>query len=65
MGLGNTLVGCYDVVSLHVFHVTHSDGLKLARLVDPDGIRTIGVLTKVDIMDQVILSLYLIGTIVP
>lgn len=26
--------------------------MKLARAVDPDGLRTIGVLTKIDIMDQ-------------
>lgn len=32
--------------------IANSDGLKLARSVDPDGVRTIGVLTKVDIMDQ-------------
>lgn len=31
--------------------LVNSDGLKLARAVDPDGLRTIGVLTKVDIMD--------------
>ncbi|KAJ9125441.1 hypothetical protein QFC22_000402 [Naganishia vaughanmartiniae] len=32
--------------------LANSDGLKLARDVDPDGTRTIGVLTKVDLMDQ-------------
>lgn len=32
--------------------LVNSDGLKMARLVDPEGQRTIGVLTKVDIMDQ-------------
>ncbi|EJF62618.1 Dynamin central region-domain-containing protein [Dichomitus squalens] len=32
--------------------LANSDGLKLAREVDPDGQRTIGVLTKVDLMDQ-------------
>ncbi len=32
--------------------LANSDGLKLARTVDPDGERTIGVLTKVDIMDH-------------
>lgn len=31
--------------------LANSDGLKLAREVDPDGTRTIGVLTKVDLMD--------------
>ena len=34
--------------------VVNSDGLKMARSVDPEGLRTMGVLTKVDIMDQVI-----------
>ena len=29
-----------------------SDGLKLARLVDPKGIRTIGVITQLDLMDE-------------
>lgn len=32
--------------------ISNSDGLQLARSVDPEGLRTIGVLTKVDIMDQ-------------
>lgn len=32
--------------------MTTSDGLKLAREVDPKGIRTIGVITKIDIMDK-------------
>ncbi|KAJ1730167.1 vacuolar protein sorting-associated protein 1 [Coemansia biformis] len=32
--------------------LANSDGLKLAREVDPDGARTIGVLTKVDLMDK-------------
>lgn len=32
--------------------LANSDGLKLAREVDPDGNRTVGVLTKVDLMDQ-------------
>ncbi|KAF9821617.1 hypothetical protein IEO21_00463 [Rhodonia placenta] len=31
--------------------LANSDGLKMAREVDPDGQRTIGVLTKVDLMD--------------
>ncbi|GMM34048.1 dynamin-like GTPase [Saccharomycopsis crataegensis] len=32
--------------------LANSDGLKLAREVDPEGSRTIGVLTKVDLMDR-------------
>jgi vacuolar protein sorting-associated protein 1 len=32
--------------------LANSDGLKLARDVDPEGQRTIGVLTKVDLMDE-------------
>ncbi|KAK6498777.1 vacuolar protein sorting-associated protein 1 [Arthrobotrys musiformis] len=32
--------------------LANSDGLKLAREVDPEGQRTIGVLTKIDIMDD-------------
>lgn len=32
--------------------LANSDGLKLAREVDPEGLRTLGVLTKVDLMDQ-------------
>ncbi|KAF9350534.1 vacuolar protein sorting-associated protein 1, partial [Mortierella sp. NVP85] len=31
--------------------LANSDGLRLARDVDPEGVRTIGVLTKVDLMD--------------
>jgi len=30
--------------------LANSDGLRLARDVDPEGVRTIGVLTKVDLM---------------
>ena len=29
-----------------------NEGLKMARQVDPKGIRTVGVLTKLDIMDR-------------
>lgn len=32
--------------------LANSDGLKLAREVDPNGLRTIGVLTKIDLMDK-------------
>jgi len=32
--------------------MTTSDGLQMARQLDPKGIRTIGVITKVDIMDR-------------
>lgn len=32
--------------------LANSDGLKMAREVDPEGLRTIGVLTKIDLMDQ-------------
>ncbi|ODQ67782.1 putative vacuolar dynamin-like GTPase VpsA [Nadsonia fulvescens var. elongata DSM 6958] len=32
--------------------LANSDGLKLAREVDPEGTRTIGVLTKIDLMDK-------------
>jgi dynamin 1-like protein len=32
--------------------LANSDGLKMAREVDPEGLRTIGVLTKVDLMDE-------------
>lgn len=31
--------------------IANSDGLKLAREIDPEGLRTIGVMTKVDLMD--------------
>ena len=32
--------------------LANSDALKLARKVDPDGLRTIGVITKLDLMDE-------------
>ncbi|TRM59894.1 Dynamin central region-domain-containing protein [Schizophyllum amplum] len=32
--------------------LANSDGLKMAREVDPEGLRTIGVLTKIDLMDK-------------
>ncbi|KAI9594920.1 Dynamin central region-domain-containing protein [Syncephalis fuscata] len=32
--------------------LANSDGLKMAREVDPEGARTLGVLTKIDLMDQ-------------
>lgn len=32
--------------------ITTSEGLLMAKQIDPEGLRTIGVLTKVDIMDQ-------------
>jgi len=32
--------------------LANSDALKLARRVDPLGERTIGVLTKIDLMDE-------------
>ena len=32
--------------------MTTSDGLQMARQLDPKGIRTVGVITKVDIMDR-------------
>ena len=32
--------------------MTTSDGLQMARQIDPKGLRTIGVITKIDIMDR-------------
>ena len=32
--------------------ISTSDGLQMARQVDPEGKRTIGVITKIDIMDR-------------
>ena len=29
-----------------------SESIKLAKMVDPDGLRTLGVITKLDLMDQ-------------
>ena len=32
--------------------ISTSDGLQMARQLDPEGKRTIGVITKIDIMDR-------------
>ena len=32
--------------------LANSEALKLAREVDPDGLRTVGVITHLDLMDQ-------------
>ena len=32
--------------------ISTSDGLQMARELDPKGLRTIGVITKIDIMDK-------------
>ena len=32
--------------------LANSDALKIAKEVDPDGVRTIGVITKLDLMDE-------------
>ena len=32
--------------------IATSDGLKMAQEIDPNGTRTLGVLTKLDIMDR-------------
>jgi replication fork clamp-binding protein CrfC len=32
--------------------LANSDALQMARTVDPDGERTIGVVTKIDLMDE-------------
>ena len=34
------------------FDLANSDALKIAKDVDPNGMRTIGVVTKLDIMDE-------------
>ncbi|KAJ3675762.1 hypothetical protein LUZ60_004804 [Juncus effusus] len=46
--------------------LANSDALQLARLVDPDGSRTIGVITKLDIMDRgTDARNFLLGKIIP
>jgi dynamin 1-like protein len=46
--------------------IANSDALKLAREVDPNGERTIGVITKIDLMDEGTNALDLLnGTIYP
>jgi dynamin 1-like protein len=34
--------------------ITVADGLNMARIIDPKGLRTIGVFTKIDLMDKVL-----------
>jgi len=46
--------------------LANSDALQLARAVDPSGMRTLGVITKIDLMDQGTNALnYLNGNVVP
>jgi len=46
--------------------LANSDALQLARIVDPNGNRTLGVITKIDLMDQGTNALkYLNGNVVP
>jgi len=46
--------------------LANSDALQLARQVDPNGTRTLGVITKIDLMDQGTNALnYLNGDVVP
>jgi len=46
--------------------LANSDALQLARHVDPKGLRTLGVITKIDLMDQGTNALnYLNGKVVP
>jgi len=46
--------------------LANSDALQLARQVDPEGLRTLGVITKIDLMDQGTNALnYLNGKVVP
>ena len=46
--------------------LANSDSLKIAKEVDPQGERTIGVLTKIDLMDQGTNALELLdGTVYP
>jgi hypothetical protein len=42
----------YPIILIVLQDLSNSDGLQLALQVDPEGVRTIGVVTKVDIMDQ-------------
>ncbi|KYK58649.1 vacuolar sorting protein 1 [Drechmeria coniospora] len=49
IGKSNAIVLAVTAANIDL---ANSDGLKLAREVDPEGQRTIGVLTKVDLMDE-------------
>ncbi|PKU81434.1 dynamin-related protein 3A-like isoform X2 [Dendrobium catenatum] len=46
--------------------LSNSDALQMARIVDPDGSRTIGVITKLDIMDKgTDAQNFLLGNVIP
>lgn len=46
--------------------LSNSDALQMARIADPDGHRTIGVITKLDIMDRgTDASNFLLGNVIP
>ncbi|KAL5214705.1 hypothetical protein ABZP36_003857 [Zizania latifolia] len=46
--------------------LANSDALQLAKLADPDGLRTIGVITKLDIMDRgTDARNFLLGNVIP
>ncbi|KAH0460986.1 hypothetical protein IEQ34_008561 [Dendrobium chrysotoxum] len=46
--------------------LSNSDALQMARIVDPDGSRTIGVITKLDIMDKgTDARNFLLGNVIP
>ncbi|KMZ74734.1 putative Dynamin [Zostera marina] len=46
--------------------LANSDALQMARIADPDGSRTIGVITKLDIMDRGTDALnYILGKVIP
>ncbi|KAJ6842118.1 dynamin-related protein 3A-like isoform X1 [Iris pallida] len=46
--------------------LTNSDALQMARIADPDGSRTIGVITKLDIMDKgTDARNFLLGNVIP
>jgi vacuolar protein sorting-associated protein 1 len=44
-----TIILCVTPANIDL---TTSDGLQMARELDPRGLRTVGVITKIDIMDR-------------